>query len=431
MLKVQSWTTTAFASLQWLFFIFANTVVVPVSIGTAFELPAQDVAGLLRSSLIFTGLACVLQGWVGHRFPLMEGHSGVIWGLMLNLGLSAHAMGMSLSEVGGGIVTGMLLAGGLVILLAAVNGLGFMQKIFQPMVMSVFLFLLTFQLMKIFFEGMLGFHADGSLNLPVSMFSIGIVIFVCFVKIKGKAYLGNFSILIGIVIGWGLYVLIFPNPIPTTILTGSVSFPIFPLGTPNMNLSIIITTFIAMFVNLSNTITSVQTAARLYHEKITPSRLHRSYFLTGLYSIISAIFGLVSYAPFASSIGFLESTRIFDRKPFMIGGLLLSLLGIIPMFGGFLATMPVTVGNAVLFAAYLQLFGTSLKSLNGYTFHSITIHRLAIPVLVGLSIMHLDVSLFNQLPHLLQPLLSNGFIVGVMLSVLLELTVPWDKLENR
>ena len=31
----------------------------------------------MRSSLIFTGVACVIQGWKGHKYPIMEGHSGL------------------------------------------------------------------------------------------------------------------------------------------------------------------------------------------------------------------------------------------------------------------------------------------------------------------------------------------------------------------
>ncbi len=79
-----------------------------------------------------------------------------------------------------------------------------------------------------------------------------------------------------------------------------------------------------------------------------------------------------------------------------------------PFLGSLLATLPVTVGNAVLFVAYLQLFGTSLKSLNGYIFNSVTIHRLAAPVLIGVCIMNLDVDLFKIFPVYFQPLLSNG-----------------------
>lgn len=105
----------------------------------------------------------------------------------------------------------------------------------------------------------------------------------------------------------------------------------------------------------------------------------------------------------------------------------MAILGIIPVLGALLATLPITVGNAVLFVAYLQLFGTSLKSLNGYTFDSKSIFRLAAPVLLGLSIMNLDPVLFTVFPVILQPLLSNGFIMGVLLSIVLETFIRWDE----
>lgn len=421
-----SYLTTAFASLQWLFFIFANTIVVPISVGTAFDLPQSEIAAILRSSLIFTGIACMLQGYIGHRYPLMEGHSGVMWGLVLNLCLSASAMGMSLPAIGGGIATGMLLAGAVVLILGAFKLVSYIQKIFTPMVMTVYLFLLTFQLIIIFFTGMLKVSPEGELDIPISLFSVGIVILVALIKIKGKNLISNFAILIGMVVGWILYLLLFPSEQAITT-QGSTSLTFFPLGTPNLNIGIIAITFLASIINLSNTIASVQAASNLLEEKVSQSSLDRSYLLTGSYSIVAAVLGLVSYAPFASSIGFLESTRIFDRKPFIIGGGLMAVLGIIPFLGSVLATLPVTVGNAVLFVAYLQLFGTSLKSLNGYVFNSVTIHRLAAPVLIGVCIMNLDVSLFNIFPVYIQPLLSNGFIMGVLISVVLELFIKWDK----
>src|SRR5690606_24979558 len=108
------------------------------------------------------------------------------------------------------------------------------------------------------------------------------------------------------------------------------------------------------------------------------------------------------------------------------GGLII-LLGIIPSLGLLLATIPVTVGNAVLFVAYLQLLGTTVKNVSQFTFDSITIHRLAVPVLVGVSLMTVDVEVFSSLPSMMQPLLSNGFIIGVILSIVLESTVKWKQ----
>ncbi|MBS4198717.1 uracil/xanthine transporter [Bacillus sp. FJAT-49732] len=419
--------TTMFASLQWLFFIFANIVVVPVSIGFAFDLSSADIASILRTSLIVTGIACMLQGLWGHRYPLMEGPSGVIWGMLLNLSLSAPVLGLSLTEVGGGIATGMLLAGAATLLIVVLKLIPFIKKVFSPMVLSVYLFLLTFQLVFVFFKGMLKVNEDGTLDLPITLFSFCIAILVALIKVKGSKMVGNFSILIGMIGGWILYSLLFPTE--QQLSTGAVGlFNLFPLGKPNLELGIIAITFLGCLINLINTITSIQAASKLMNEKAEMSQYRNSYILTGLYTFAASLFGLVSYAPFASSIGFLESTQIYKKKPFIIGGALISLLGIVPYFSLLLATLPITVGNAVLFVAYLQLFGTSLKSLGGYSFNSITIHRIAAPVLIGVCLMTVGTELFSNFPAVIQPLISNGFIMGVLISIFLEAVVNWDTL---
>ncbi|WP_203363854.1 uracil/xanthine transporter [Bacillus sp. REN10] len=416
---------TGIASLQWFFFIFANTIVVPVSIGTAFDLSSADIAMTLKSSLIVTGIACVLQGLWGHRYPLMEGHSGLMWGLFLNISASAAALNMDLQTIGGAMATGILASGLVMVVIGGLGLVPWLKKIFTPMVMSVYLFLLAIQLVIIFFGGMLKLTPSGGLDVPVSLFSVAIAVLVGVLKVKGKGALSNFSILIGIVAGWILYRLLFQvDAIPSS---GSASFSLFPLGKPNLEWGIIITTFVACLLNMSNTITAVQAASSFYKEEPTNKQFNRSFSLTGIYTALTAPLGLVPYAPFASSLGFLESTRIFDRRPFIIGGLLFSVLGLIPAAGDFFATLPITVGNAVLFIAYLQLFGTALQSLQGTKFNSNTIFRIAVPVLVGISLMTLDPVIFSTLPIFLQPLISNGLMVGVVLSIILELFVRWEK----
>jgi xanthine/uracil permease len=223
------------------------------------------------------------------------------------------------------------------------------------------------------------------------------------------------------------YSLLFSAEVPN--ISRGVSLTLFPLGQPNLEIGIIAITFLGCLVNLCNTATSVEATAKLYqdHELPTEKRYRNSYLLTGLYAALAPVFGLISYSPYASSIGFLESTKLVKKKPFLIGGALMVLLGIIPALGSVLATLPITVGNAVLFVAYIQLFGTSLKSLNGYTFTAKTIYRLAIPVLVGVCIMTIDNEIFTSLPIYLQPLIGNGFIMGVLLSVCLEKMMNWEK----
>ncbi len=429
-MKQQGVTVTLFSSLQWLFFIFANTVVVPISVGAAFQLPTETIEMTIRCSFIFTGISCILQAWVGHRYPLLDSHSGLMWGLMINMGISASALGLDFATVGGGIATGILLAGAVTVLLAAFNLIYIIQKVIKPMVISVYIFLLTFQLIFIFFKGMFKITESGTIDLPVSLFSILIVIFVGFLKIKGGKILGNFSILIGIIVGWSLYRIIFPSDLPTASSSG-MAFTFFPLGTPNLNIGIIFVSFFAVLLNLTNSFASIQAVADVYKEKVEHSQYRRSIFVTGIFAFITSIFGLVPFTPFTSTIGFLQSTNLFKRKPFIISGFLFTLLGVIPPLGRFLGTMPLTIGNAVLFVAYLQLFGTALNSLKGTLFNSETILRLAGPVLVGVSIMNIPPALFGSIPVLLQPFITNGLIMGVIISIFLEKFINWNKLMNK
>lgn len=41
--------------------------------------------------------------------------------------------------------------------------------------------------------------------------------------------------------------------------------------------------------------------------------------------------------------------------------------------------------------------------------------------------MNMDPEIFNTLPGLIQPLVSNGFIMGVLISIFLEMFVKWEK----
>jgi xanthine/uracil permease len=424
---------TIFSSVQWLFFIFANTIVVPISIATVFDLSSDVKEMMINSSLILTGIACVLQGWIGHRFPFMEGHSGLLWGVILNLGLSASSMGISLASVGGGVATGIIAACAVTFILVSFPwGIRFLQSLFGPMVMTVYLFLLTFQLIFIFFKGMFPVTDKGTIDIPISLFSLGIVLLVSLIKLKGNRVFSNFSILIGFVVGWFGYDALFGSNHGVSLADSDSSsgLTLFPLGQPNLELGIVVVTFFAVMMNLSNTFAAVSTGDAMYQRDTSPIRYRNSIYITSIFSVFGTGFGLVPYTPFSSSIGFLQSTRIFQRAPFFIGGGLLTLLGMIPVLGSFLATMPITVGNAVLFVAYLQLFGTAFNSLNETKFNSNTIFRLAAPVLIGISLMNMSADVFASLPVVIRPLITNGLIMGVFISILLEKMVNWTAYES-
>src|SRR5437588_11021121 len=133
-------TTTVLAGVQWLFFMFANVVVIPISVGSAFHLPPAVITASLERAFIYTGIACILQGVIGHRLPLMEGPAGLWWGVILSLAASAQALGQSLSNLGGNLKAGIIISGALVSV-RGILGVGWtLRRLVDPIATCTFSF---------------------------------------------------------------------------------------------------------------------------------------------------------------------------------------------------------------------------------------------------------------------------------------------------
>lgn len=419
-MKKLSASMTVLAGFQWLFFIFANTVVIPISIGNAFDLEQIEIVSAIQRSFIFTGLACLLQGFLGHRLALMEGQSGLWWGVILSLAGTASAMGLDLATVGGSIAVGVIVSSGLIVILGALGMGKVLQKWFTPIVMFVFLLLLANQLITIFLKGMVGLNTSDTIDGKLALFSFALAAFTILIHIKGKGILSSLNLLIGMTVGWILAVNLFPQG-QQSMITATPFLRWFPWGTPTFEWGIIITVVIAGLLNTTNTIATLKGAEDIYGKKTTDRQYRASFMITGSMSAGAGLIGLVPYAPYASSLGFLQSTRIIDRMPFFIGSSLFMVLGIIPQFGAFFSTIPDSVGNTVLFVAYIQLFRSALRNIEGLTFEPQNVYRIALPALLGLSIMTLPAEAFQTLPSLLRPILSNGMLVGILAALVMEL----------
>ncbi|WP_042203166.1 uracil/xanthine transporter [Paenibacillus camerounensis] len=422
------------AGVQWLFFLFTNTVLVPLSVGHALGMTAGDITASMQRSFILTGLLCMVQALWGHRYALMDGPAGIWWGLVLGIISSAPAMGMNPASVAASLTGGFLLAGITGSLLALLGFLKLLQRLFNPVVMGIYLLLLTFQLANTFFKGMIGYSTGGKWDLQLAGLSLVIILFVSFIHLKAKGKLSQFSLLLGIIAGWIAYVICFGSPGSTgsaeAVSTAAV-WQWLPWGKPSFEPGIVIVGLLAGLVNMTNTLTSLLAADKLYQQQATEKQYVRSLLFTNLFSVAGACFGLIPFGTFASSIGFLENTRVLRRSALIIGAALLMLVGIIPGLSSWLALLPMSVGSAVLFVAYLQMFGTALNTLGRTALNSKTIYRVALPVLTGIGIMNIPAAAFADFPPLLTPVASNGLVVGVILAIVMENLIPWSQFEPK
>ncbi|WP_090399813.1 uracil/xanthine transporter [Natribacillus halophilus] len=429
-MKLRPWVS----GVQWLFFMFTNTVVIPITIGAAFSLSQESIVTLMQYSFIVTGIACMIQAGIGHKRAIMEGQSGLWWGVMLSLAAIAPAQGIPIATVGGSLIVGIIISG-ILTLMIGITGLGpLLSRMFTPNVMGVFMFLFGCQILGIFLQGMLGVpfgnetsDSEVAINLPVSLLSIIIVLIVIFISVKAPAKYRPYGLLIGILIGWFAYNMIFSTEATMTNITG-FQFDIFILGTPDFHWGIILTAVVTGILNLANTFGSLKGTEPMYDISTTKSDYRRSFSITGVTTTIAGIIGLIPYAPYVSSIGFLSQTRILQRLPFVLAGIMFVSVGVVPLFASIFATIPLSIGSAVLFVAYLQLFLSAFGFFKQMNFTSTNVYRTAIPVFTGVIIMTMPGTYFSSLPELWQPLLSNGLLVGLMLAIVLEMAIPWDRI---
>jgi len=399
--------------------MFANTVVIPISIGSAFQLESIEIVSAIQRSFIFTGAACLLQGLIGHRLALMEGQSGLWWGVILSLAATASTMNLELTTIGGSIAVGVIISG-ILVTVFGIFGMGeVLKKWFTPIVMFVFLLLLANQLITIFLKGMIGLNIGDSIDVKVACFSFTLAALTILIHVKGKGIISSLNLLIGMTVGWVAATLLFPVEVTETIKT-TPFLTWFPWGQPAFEWGIVITVVITGLLNTTNTIATLKGAEDVFEKETTPKQYRASFCLTGLLSALSGVLGLVPYAPYASSLGFLQSTGIRERAPFFVGSVLFILLGLVPQLSAFFSTIPHSVGNTVLFVAYLQLFRSAIRNIEGLTFEPTTVYRIALPALLGLSIMTLPAAAFTTIPQLIRPILSNGMLMGILTALFME-----------
>ncbi|MEO3109543.1 solute carrier family 23 protein, partial [Escherichia coli] len=105
------------------------------------------------------------------------------------------------------------------------------------------------------------------------------------------------------------------------------------------------------------------------------------------------------------------------------------LVALVPALTRLFCSIPLPVSSAVMLVSYLPLLFSALVFSQQITFTARNIYRLALPLFVGIFLMALPPVYLQDLPLTLRPLLSNGLLVGILLAVLMDNLIPWERIE--
>lgn len=145
--------------------------------------------------------------------------------------------------------------------------------------------------------------------------------------------------------------------------------------------------------------------------------------------MLFAPLGTVPFSPFVSSIGLLTQTGDSSRRSFFIGSVLFLIVAFTPPFIRFFNSIPLSVSSAAMMVSYLPLLWSSFFFLSHTSLNARNIYRIAIPLFTGLFLMALPPVFLQDLPLLIRPLMGNGLLMGIVMVLILERIVPWDRVE--
>jgi len=420
---------------QHMILLIANAAIMPVIVARGLGLEGTEISSMLLRTFFICGVLCILQARFGHRFPIIEGPSGMWLTVWISLASITGAMGGDYAQLRMHIIFGMLAAGVFVIALGLMNCMKYIARLFTPLVHGVFLILMPIQLSKSFIGGMLGTVYGGTEIDPGSFIAFWVTVAaMILVYVFATPFIKSIAILIGIAVGWIFAVAIGQGTENIGEIGAGNSLIIIPeifaWGLPAFDPGILLTCIIGSFLLFANFFASTIGMADMLEEEFTEAQINRGTICFGITNLATSLFCTIGFVPFATSIGIIRMTSVATRKPFYIGSAAMIVLGIIGPVGLFFASIPPAVGYgslSVLFAIIIKQ-GTDfvkkaeLTERKGFAF--------GLAMLVGTGLMMQPFELFNSLPSIIEPFVTNGLLVGVILSIVLEQALK-EKQKNR
>lgn len=409
-----------FSSIQWFIFILAGSVVAPLAIGEAFGLSLREIAGFVQRTFFIIGLVSIIQNVFGHRMPIAEGPAVLWWGVFLVfLGLNGTNDGTD--DVLQSIELGLMISGLLFILLSAFNVIQHVKKLFTPIVTGTYFILLVAQISGPFVKGILGVDYKGpGIDWRVSVTAIfTAVITIIFSKSRLK-WVSSYSVLFGILIGWGLFALFKLTEPHEFQLDKWIQLPeVLAWGMPKADAGVIATSVFVTLLLLVNIISSIDVVEKVTRPLSKPV-YNPSGIIMGISQILSGFFSTIGFVPLSYTAGFIMTTKMKERLPFIIGSFLILLISFFPFVTVFFASIPTPVAYASMLLVFSNMIGIGIREYSQTDLNERNLFIIGISLMIGIGTMFIPTEVVATFPPVIASIVNNGLIVGVLICMLLD-----------
>jgi xanthine/uracil permease len=391
-------------ALQWFVLCIA---VVSTSVFVATGSP-EDRLFFSQRLFAVMGIAGFVQVVWGHRLPLVVGPAAVLLvGVMASLNAKADTSAIYSSIAIGGVLIALLTFGGV---------MRHVQRIFTPRIVVVILMLIATTLAPTITGLVFPAHASHNEHIFGLVFAVvGSVLMVIFNRrLRGVAK--SLVIPLALVVGSALYYALFDAP---HRVASAASLRGMVLEEFSFDWSLVVAFVICYIALAINDIGSMESLGGMLGIKDMDVRAKRGMRLTGVMNIVAGAVGVLGPVNYSMSPGVIASTGCASRYALIPATLMLLVCSLFPDVIWVLTAIPSPVIGVIL----LFLMGTQLAASYEMMQSTRSATTFADGLTIGLPIM---VAMLFQLmpkgiaPEVIQPLVGNGFAMGVVMVILME-----------
>ncbi len=415
--------------LQHVLTMYGGIVAVPLILGQAAGLSPADIGLLIAASLFAGGLATLLQTlglpFFGCQLPLVQGVSFA----------GVATMGAILSSEAGGGLQGVLGA------VMAASFIGFLitpifsriTKFFPPLVTGIVITTIGLTLMPVAARWVMGGNSQapdfGSMaNIGLAAATFGIVLML---SKLGSASISRLSILLAMIIGtliaWSLGMTDFSKVGQGPL----VAFPSpFHFGMPTFHIAAILSMCIVIMVTLVETSADILAVGEIIETKVDAKRLGNGLRADMASSVLAPIFGSFTQSAFAQNVGLVAVTGVKSRYVVATGGMILVLLGLLPVMGRVIAAVP----PSVLGGAGIVLFGTvaasGIRTLSKVEYKN-NMNLIIVAASLGFGMIPIAApNFYHHFPNWFETIFHSGISSAAIMAIILNLAFNHFKTGN-
>jgi xanthine permease XanP len=431
-----------FVALQHVMAIFVPIVTPPLIICGALQVDPANTAMIVGMSLMISGVATFVQihrvGPVGSGLLSIQGTSFSFVGPIITAGLAAKGAGQSI-ESALSVIFGLCLYGSFVNIILS-QFLAVAQKIITPLVTGTVVTLIGTTLIKVGVTDMAGgFSTIGTPDYGSVRnwgVSLTVLLIITFLSVSKNRYIRMGSIIIGLIIGY--FIALSLGMVNFDVLKGlpAINFPQplrFGLG---FSWSAFIPFAVIYLATLIECVGDITATSMVSKEPISGNvyfrRLKSGVLGDGVNSFIAAVFNTFPNTTMGQNNGLIQITGVGSRYIGYYLSVILILLGLFPIVGGVLNTIPKPVlgGSTIVMFGSVAVAGLNILRMVEMDIRSSMI--VAVSLSIGLGVTFAPESMVHM-PQIIKDVFESGIAAGAIVALLLNLILPGrpDSVDHR